>query len=76
MILQYFFVIIAFIVKEVETELTFVLLIVNFLFRDISMEVWVIVSSFAIHVNYVVWWEGIDVVVVIVILFMYMRSVG
>jgi len=40
------------------------------------MEVWVIVSSFAIHVNYVVWWEGIDVVVVIVILFMYMRSVG
>jgi len=22
------------------------------------MEVWVIVSSFAIHVNYVVWWEG------------------
>jgi hypothetical protein len=53
-----------------------VLLIVNFLFRDISMEVWVIVGSFAIHVNYVVWWEGIDVVVVIVILFMYMRSVG
>ena len=52
------------------------LLIINFLFRDISMEVWVIVSSFAIHVNYVVWWEGIDVVVVIVILFMYMRSVG
>jgi hypothetical protein len=40
MILQYFFVIIDFIVKEVETEWTFVLLIVNFLFRDISMEVW------------------------------------
>jgi hypothetical protein len=34
------------------------------------------VTSFAIHVNYVVWWEGIDVVVVIIILFMYMRSVG
>jgi hypothetical protein len=34
------------------------------------------VSSFAIHVNYVVWWEGIDVVVVIVILLLYMRSMG
>ena len=40
MILQYFFVIIAFIVKEVETEWAFVLLIVNFLFRDISLGVW------------------------------------
>jgi hypothetical protein len=34
------------------------------------------VSSFAIHVNYVVWWDGIDVVVVIVMLLLYMRSVG
>jgi hypothetical protein len=25
------------------------------------------VSSFTIHGNYVVWWEGIDVVVVIVV---------